>query len=187
MEASIRAIRDSGAIIVDPVRFEEDFLDFIERSGSGIRSRVNAEFGPGLEDYLATLAEGYPRTLAGVIAIYESPQVVHSALPVNPGLIALHKRNLAIGGLDNPGYVRAIENDLPRVRRTVLEIMDSHRLDALIYPTSRCPAGPIHTVEEDLGRLCEPGPAATNLSSYSGFPDLQLPAGFTSGGLPATV
>ena len=26
-----------------------------------------------------------------------------------------------------------------------------------------------------------------NLSSYSAFPDLQVPAGFTSGGLPATV
>ena len=187
MEASIRAMRESGATIVDPVRFEVDFLDFVQRNGSGIRSRINAEFQPGLEDYLATLEEGYPRTLAEVIAIYESPQVVHSALPVNPGLIALHRRNLEIGGLDNPGYVRAIQNDLPRVRRTVLEIMERHRLDALIYPTSRCPAGPIHTVEEDLGRVCEPGPSATNLSSYSGFPDLQVPAGFTSGGLPGTV
>ena len=187
MEASIRAMRESGATIVDPVRFEADFLDFIERNGSGIRSRVNAEFQPGLEDYLATLEEGYPRTLAEVIAIYESPQVVHSALPVNPGLIALHKRNLAIGGRDNPDYIRAIQNDLPRVRRTVLEIMERHRLDALIYPTSRCPAGPIHTVDEDLGRVCEPGPSATSLSSYSGFPDLQVPAGFTSSGLPATV
>ena len=26
-----------------------------------------------------------------------------------------------------------------------------------------------------------------SLSTYSGFPDLQVPAGFTSGGLPATV
>ena len=187
MEASIRAMRESGAAIVDPVRFEEDFLDFIERNGSGIRSRINAEFQPGLEDYLATLGEGYPRTLAEVIAIYESPQVAHSALPVNPGLIALHRRNLEIGGFDNPGYVRAIESDLPRVRRTVLEVMDAHGVDALIYPTSRCPAGAVHTVDEDLGRVCEPGWSATNLSSYSGFPDVQVPAGFTSGGLPATV
>ena len=187
MEASIRAMRESGATIVDPVGFEEEFLDLIERNGSGIRSRINAEFQPGLENYLATLGEGYPRTLAEVIAIYESPQVVHSALPVNPGLIDLHRRNLEIGGFDNPGYVRAIESDLPRVRRTVLEILDRHRLDALVYPTSRCPAGPIHTVDEDLGRVCDPGRAATNLSSYSGFPDVQVPAGFTSGGLPATI
>ena len=38
-----------------------------------------------------------------------------------------------------------------------------------------------------IGRVCEAGPSATNLSSHSGFPDLQVPAGFTSGGLPATV
>ena len=38
-----------------------------------------------------------------------------------------------------------------------------------------------------IGRVCEVGPSATNLSSHSGFPELQVPAGFTSGGLPATV
>ena len=38
-----------------------------------------------------------------------------------------------------------------------------------------------------IGRACDPRPSATNLPSYSGFPDLQVPAGFTSEGLPATV
>ena len=85
MEASIRAMRESGATIVDPVGFEEEFLDLIERNGSGIRSRINAEFQPGLENYLTTLGEGYPRTLAEVIAIYESPQVVHIGAPRESG------------------------------------------------------------------------------------------------------
>jgi amidase len=187
IEAAIQAMRGLGATIIESVRFEEEFLNFIARTGTGLRSRIDAEFKPALEDYLATLDDGYPRTLADIIGIYESPQVMHSALPVNPGLIALHKRNLAIGGLDNPGYIRAIESDLPMVRRTVLEIMERDDLDALVFPTSRCPTGTLHTVEEDVGRVCERGRSATNLSSYSGFPDIQVPAGFTSGGLPTTI
>ena len=187
IEAAIQVMRGLGATIIESVRFEEEFLSFIARTGTGLRGRINAEFKPALEDYLATLDDGYPRTLADIIGIYESPQVMHSALPVNPGLIALHKRNLAIGGLDNPGYIKAIESDLPMVRRTVLEIMERDDLDALVFPTSRCPTGTLHTVEEDVGRVCERGRSATNLSSYSGFPDIQVPAGFTSGGLPTTI
>ena len=137
LDLTVREIKDRNSQYD-----QQQVLDLIERNGSGIRSRIDAEFGPGLEDYLATLDEDYPRTLAGVIAIYESPRVVHPALPVNPGAIGLHKRNLATGRLDHPGYVRAIENDLPRVRWTVLEIMDRHRLGTLIYPTVKGTTAP---------------------------------------------
>ena len=187
IEAAIQAMRGSGATIIDSVRFEEEFLDFVARTGTGLRSRLDAEFRPALEDFLATLDEVYPRTLADIIGIYESPQVMYSALPVNPGLIALHKRNLALGGLGNPGYIKAIESDLPLVRRTVLEVMERDDLDALVFPTSRCPPGTLHPVEDEGGRVCERGRSATNLSSYSGFPDIAVPAGFTSGGLPTTI
>ncbi len=181
-ETAVAKMEELGATIVDPIDFDDDFLNFRNE----LRASINSEFQPYLEDYLATLKEEYPKTLEEIIAIYESPEIVNSETPINPGLIATHKRNLEIGGLDNPDYIDAIENGLPLVRNTVLSIMEDNNLDALVYPTSRCPAPPIFTTP-DPTFVCNPGQSATSLASYSGFPDIQVPAGFTEDGLPTTI
>jgi len=182
IETAIDKLEELGATVVDPINFDSEFLTF----QGGLRARINSEFQPFLEDYLATLGGEYPKTLEEIVALYESPEIANSDQPINPGLIATHKRNIEIGGLDNPAYIDAIQNGLPRVRNTVLEIMDTNQLDALVYPTSRCPAPPIFT-RPDPTYVCNPGSSGSSIASYSGFPDIQVPAGFTSDGLPTTI
>src|SRR5690606_10080737 len=87
--ASIEDMKELGAEVVE-MSFDADFVSAI----MGYRDHVSSEFQPDLEAYLATLAEGYPKTLAEVVAIYESPEVLESATPVNPGLVSTHKKNL---------------------------------------------------------------------------------------------
>ena len=54
----------------------------------------------------------------------------------------------------------------------------------ILYPTSRCPAAPITS---DPTYVCRSGPSASNLANISGFPDVSVPVGFTSDGLPIDV
>ncbi len=182
VEGALDDMRALGASIVDPIRLDPQFFELM----GGLRANLDAEFKPALEAYLATLPDGFPRTLEEVIARYEADEVVSSPTPVNPGLIASHVRKLEIGGWDHPGYVTAMERDMPLVRETVVAILDEYDLDALIYPTSRCPARPIFNIE-DSSFTCEPGPSGVNIASYSGFPDVQVPVGFSADGLPATI
>ena len=182
IETAIDKLEELGATVVDPINFDSEFITF----QSSLRASINSEFQPFLEDYLATLGDEYPKTLEEIVALYESPEIANSDQPINPGLIATHKRNIEIGGLDNPAYIDAIQNGLPLVRNTVLEIMDTNQLDALVYPTSRCPASPIFT-RSDPTYVCNPGSSGSSIASYSGFPDIQVPAGFTSDRLPTTI
>lgn len=182
VNASIEDMKKLGAEVVE-MSFDKDFVSAI----MGYRNHVNSEFQPDLEAYLSTLGEGYPKTLAEVVAIYESPEVRNSATPVNPGLVDTHKKNMAIAGKDRPEYLRVINEEMPKVRSTLLSLMDQHKVDAMVWPTSPCTADPRYTLKE-ADRKCDKAvPVPSNIASYSGFPDIQVPAGYTSQGLPSTV
>jgi amidase len=182
IQAAITALGSLGAT-VEPVTLTTDFLAERTRISNLI---FDSEFEPQIEAYLATLGNTYPKTLEEIIAISESPEIVNSDTPVNPGRIAVYKSNLASGGYSNPDYIDAVTNGIPFVKNTLQTILDNSTFDALIYPTARCPASPIINVT-DPTFVCVAGPSATNLANISGFPDIQVPAGFTSDGLPTTI
>jgi len=182
VNASIEDMRRLGAEVVE-MSFEADFVSAI----MGYRQHVNSEFQPDLEAYLSMLGEGYPKTLAEVVAIYESPEVLNSATPVNPGLVDTHKKNMAIAGKDRPEYLRVINEEMPKVRSTLVKLMDEHKVDAMVWPTSPCTAEPRYTLKEADRQCSKAVPVPSNIASYSGFPDIQVPAGYTSQGLPSTV
>ncbi len=60
--------------------------------------------------------------------------------------------------------------------------MSSERLDAIVYPTS-----PRRPDLVDGGGGGGGGPSATNIANLTGFPDLIVPAGFTSNRLPVGI
>lgn len=182
VNASIEDMKKLGAEIVE-MSFDADFVSAI----MGYRDHINSEFQPDLEAYLATLGDGYPRTLAEVVAIYESPEVLDSPTPVNPGLIKTHKTNMEIAGKDRPEYLRVINEEMPKVRSTLLGLMDEHRVDAMVWPTSPCTAEPRYTLQDADCQCDDSVPVPSNIASYSGFPDIQVPVGYTSRGLPSTV
>ncbi len=182
-EAALAKAEELGATLVD-FSYSDDFLAERTRLYSTIS---DSEFQPQIEAYLATVADGYPKTLEEIVAISKSPEVVNSDRSVAPGRIQTYEQNLASGGYSNPAYIDAVENGIPLVQNTILDIMDSKNLDAIVYPTRNCPAVPIYTVQDSSYVCNESSPAGRNLANISGFPDIQVPAGFTSDGLPNTI
>ncbi|MBD2007055.1 amidase [Trichocoleus sp. FACHB-40] len=180
---AVAELADLGATIVE-TSYSEEFLEERSRISTLI---FDSEFQPQIETYLSTLEGDYPKTLEEILAISTDPNVVNSDRSVAPGRIESYRRNLASGGLSNPDYIDAVENGIPFVRKTVLDLMNSNGLDALIYPTRNCPAVPIYTVEDPTYICDETVPAARNIANITGFPDVQVPMGFTSDGLPLTI
>ena len=74
-----------------------------------------------------------------------------------------------------------IDHGLPMVRSLIDGLMASEDLDAIVYPTS--PNRPSLVGGGGRGG----GISATNLANLSGFPDLIVPAGFTSNRLPVGI
>jgi amidase len=71
---------------------------------------------------------------------------------------------------------------LPAVRTIVDGLLQANTLDAIVYPTSSRRAGLIAGPAEPAGTT-----SATNIANLTGYPDLIVPAGFTSDRLPVTI
>ena len=64
------------------------------------------------------------------------------------------------------------------LRRLLVETMDAHELDAIVYPTLR--VKPVFVGEPQYGSLCR-------IAAHSGLPAISVPAGFTVDGVPVGV
>ena len=179
IEASLEAMRKAGATIVD-VRFPQWLLDVKGQLYTTIRWR---EFRAQIPQYLATLEPGYPKTLDELVAkSMEMTSPTEAGRP-NPPRWDLMRREDASGSIDDAEYIAVRDHGLPLVRGIVLGLMDSDNLDAIVYPTS-----PRRPSLVDGGRGGGGGgPSATNFANLTGFPDMILPAGFTSNRLPVGI
>ena len=81
----------------------------------------------------------------------------------------------AITADDAAARTRAVGVRRAALRSAILQVLDSLRLDALVYPTTR-----------QLPALIGEPPASIScaLGAHSGFPALAMPAGFTATGVP---
>ena len=191
-EDVIATLRELGAEIVGPVTFDPQFLDFfVVNGGENIRTPINYEFKPDFEAYLATLGPNVPKTVAEFVEIYKT-EVNNSPLPVADSVLDLLETALVNFGKDDPVYLNAKENLLPRATQTTLNIFDTYNLDALVYPyqTNFAPpiSNPVFTAE-DPTFVPSDRPRPATLAGYNsvGFPDITVPMGFGSGGLPMTI
>jgi amidase len=82
--------------------------------------------------------------------------------------------------LTDPVYLAAKNEGLAMVTATILALFKEHKLDAIVYPTVPRPAG---LITAGSG----PSDSATGFANETGFPDLIVPAGMTSTGLPVTI
>ena len=178
IEASLQAMRDAGATVVD-VRFPQWLLDVKGDWYTTIRWR---EFRAQIPEYLATIGSEYPKTLAEMV---ERSLEITSTTPdggtPNPTRWSLLMQEEASGRLDDHEYVAMRDHGMPMVRSIVEGLMDTHDLDAIVYPTS--PNRP-SLVDGGGGGG---GASATNIANLTGFPDLIVPAGFTSNRLPVGI
>jgi amidase len=181
MEASIDAMRKQGATIVD-VRFPKWLLDAKGEYYNAIRY---PEFVVQIADYLKTLGPKYPKTIAELI---DRARLVNAPRPdgasPNPGRWSLMVREAGSGTLKDYQYTSVKEHGLPLVRAVVDGMFAADKLDAIIYPTASRRPALIAAPPEVPGGAAGSG---SNLANLTGFPDLIVPAGYSTDDLPVAM
>ena len=182
IEAALDRMREAGATVVD-VRYPAWLLDAKAEFYQTIRFR---EFPVQIEEYLATLSPGYPRTLEEMV---ERAKQILAPLPdggvPNPTRWSFFEQELGGGSLDDSEYTAMRDHGLPLVRALLVGVLDDHDLDAIVYPTSPTRPGPAGVYRGSSAP--NPAPSATNLANLSGLPDLIVPAGYTGDRLPVGI
>jgi len=181
MEASLEAMRKQGATIVD-VRLPKWLLDAKGEYYNAVRY---PEFVAQIADYLKTLGPKYPKNIAELI---EQARRVNAPRPdgasPNPARWSLMLRESTSGTITDYQYTSVRDHGLPLVRAILEGIFKANTLDAIAYPTSSRRPQRIDAPPDP------PGGAATNgsnLANLSGFPDLIVPAGFSTEDLPIGI
>lgn len=178
VESALRAMREAGATVVE-VRYPEWLLDV---KGDWYTTIRWPDFRAQIPDYLATLDPEYPKTLAEMVErSREITALTSESGGPNPTRWTLLENEERSGTTEDPEYVTMRDHGLPLVRGIVEGLFAEHDLDAIVYPTSPTRPGLV------TGGGGGGGPSATNLANLTGFPDLIVPAGFTSDRLPVGI
>jgi amidase len=179
--AALETMKAAGATIVD-VHYPQWLLDVKADWYATIRW---PEFRAQIPEYLATIGPEYPKTVEELI---ERSREVTSLAPdggaPNPTRWSLFLQEEASGELTDWDYVTMRDHGMPLVRGIVDGILESQNLDAIVYPTSPTRPG---LIAGGGGGGGGGGVSATNIANLSGFPDLIVPAGFTSDRLPVGI
>ena len=181
MEASLEAMRKQGATVVD-VRLPKWLLDAKGEYYNAIRY---PEFVVQIADYLKTLGPKYPKNITELI---ERARRVNAPRPdgasPNPARWSLMVRESTSGTINDYQYTAVRDHALPLVRAILDGIFKANNIEAIVYPTSSRRPQRIDAPPDP------PGGAATNgsnLANLSGFPDLIMPAGFSTEDLPIGI
>ena len=182
-ETALEIMRNLGATTVD-ITFDNDFLSDVDIT---YPIAADAEQEAFLNAYLATLSSEYPKTVEELIRILRSAEVANSE---TPSIITdvleetVDAPNLAA----SPEYVDAAEL-VPAVRNTLLDTFIRNDIDALVFPTVDTFARPLLGTEDPtfVNPQGDPPTRQVELASSTGLPDITVPAGFSSDGLPLTL
>jgi amidase len=183
VEASIAAMKKAGATVVD-VRYPKWFLD---TTGGIVRTFYPSEFKVQIVDYLKTLGPKYPKTHEELYerAIEYISLGKDGAGPNIARWQAFNTYEKNADALTDPSYVALRDYYLPMSRSLVEGIITKNKLDAIIYPTG--PRKPAQITAPPGPLPGSGGPSATAIANITGFPDLIVPAGFTTDDLPVTI
>lgn len=180
-EAALVAIRRAGGTVVD-VQLPKWLLDSKGEFYNAIRYPEFAAFIPG---YLKTLGVAYPKNIEELLA---RATEVHAFGPdgagPNPNRWTMMKREAASAKLDDYNYTSVRDHALAMIRAVFEGIFRSQNLDAIVYPTQPRRAPLLSAPPDPPGGVRE---SPMNLANLTGFPDLAVPAGFTTDGLPVTL
>jgi amidase len=170
-----------GAVLVPlilPKEFEKLWDSVLGPAGE-------AEFKPQFERYLRTLPAGQPETLAQLIAISASPAILNSATPVNPERLKALRQADSTSLTDSPLYIHILTQVIPSIRRQLLALLASNNLEAFVFSTMSCPAGPRFD-RVDPSYVCNSDDSyrPSYVASAAGFPEVTVPTGRISANMP---
>ena len=172
-DAAIAAMKDQGAVIVDPANIET-----FKHLGDGEFTVLLYEFKAGLNAYLASLGPKAPlHTLKEIIEF--NKKHARKELPYF-GQGTFIKAE-AKGPLTDPEYQKALKKCRTLSREKGIDAtMEKYNLDALVAPTG-APAWPTDLVNGDHDTGGSSSPAA-----IAGYPHVTVPAGYVFG-LPVGI
>ncbi|MFN0181040.1 MAG: amidase [Gemmatimonadales bacterium] len=157
VRSAAEAMKAGGAELVEVAMVGLDSL----LGGSSV---LNYETKYDLIDFLSRI----PGAPAGSLQEILAQGLYHDAME------ARLRRADTVSARDSDAYRRAF-GQRAVLRERVVAVLDSLRLDGLVYPTML--RRPVLIGDPQLGGTCM-------LSSHSGLPALSVPAGFTADGLP---
>jgi amidase len=178
---AVTGLERAGAETVElrlPAGFESGWREWSALLHSTeLRDQLNA--------YLATVTEGRPTSLQGLLRMGRSPLIQGSDSPVDPAALAALQQSLDGPGLANGAYLDLLSLRLPEVRGALLEQFEADELTAITFPTTLCPA-PSRLDDYDTSYDCDALEPIlpTALAAASGLPEITLPVGQTRHGLP---
>jgi amidase len=166
---AVEDLRRAGAAIVDPARVEG--LDQIRRA-QGVGPCMGFKYD--INRYLASHGDRIPvHSLTEIVKSGRFHPTVQRRLE--------QAEQGAENGPETPAC-KAEQEYRDRVRAAVVKTMDAHTLDAFVYPTWSNPPrliGDLNTPHGDNSQFFSP---------TTGFPSIQVPMGYTRGGLlPAGI
>lgn len=172
MEASIAAMKERGAEIVDPAN--------IATAGKYDDTELEVllyEFKADLNSYLAGRGENAPKSLKELIDFNEKnrdKEMPHFGQE-------LFTRAQAKGPLTDRSYRAALRKNLRLSRREGIDaVMNTYKLDAIVGPTG----GPPWTTDLVNGDHFSGG--SSTPAAVAGYPNINVPAGYVSG-LPVGI
>lgn len=175
---AVATLKKLGATVVD-IQFPAYMLE----GRMDISSLVMAsEFKAQIADYLKTTDAKYPKTLDDLVRLANDPKTGYRS---PQKAFALKYTASVARDLDDPVYLAAKNEGLAMITKAVEGVMSNHQLDAIVYPTSTTAAALIKPKNDPTPR--SPTDSPTNIANQTGFPDLIMPAGMTSSGLPVTI
>ena len=157
VRAALRALQAQGAEVIE-VNVPLDTF-------AANTSLVFAEMRIALDGWLARQPTLPVRTFAELVATGLHHQTADGRI----------RPASAITPDDAATRIRAVNARRVALRAAILGALDSLRLDALVYPTTRQLPAPLGEV---------PSLISCSLGAHSGFPALAMPAGFTAEGVP---
>ena len=167
VEGQLARFREAGAEIVADLRTGADLIALMPAL------RVNSfELRPAFDAYLQRRGPSSPvKTLADLIAtgkyLKGGTQEVR------------YRETMAVASLDHDGeYLSRLANQR-KVKAALIDLMDRHRVDALVYPVKALTAPAIGSSDD--------GVRDNSISSATGLPAIVLPAGFHPDGLPIAL
>ncbi|MBF4162745.1 amidase [Nocardioides acrostichi] len=180
---TVRAFRRAGASTVRinlPTKYEKLWSSVMGPVG-------NAEFVSEWEAFMQDAPQGVPATVKELIRA--SKALADTDQPVNPGRISGYESaEAAAGTLDSPKVQRILTTTMPQLRAQLEKLMAARGVSALALPTMTCPASVIHDVTDDTYECTSDDTyAGEYISSSTHLPDLTVPAGTDSHGLPVGV
>jgi Asp-tRNA(Asn)/Glu-tRNA(Gln) amidotransferase A subunit family amidase len=176
LEAEIRSLRGpsdeevnvmpgSGAMLVDGLSLGLNLIDFFADARASV-PEIRATF----DTYLRARGPDTPvHSLAELVATGK----------YLPALEPLFQRVLELPPPDENRNYHARLDNRTTIRQLVIDLMDRHHLDALVYPFKSLAAPPLGTPDR--------GPRDNPVSSVTGLPAIVVPAGVDSHGLPISL